>query len=65
LATVRPLGPVRSWVGLGVVRGVQLDPWAAGFGGRGPRPAPGLAPLPLLRPGLCRPGAEAARVLGP
>jgi hypothetical protein len=34
LATVRPLGPVRSWVGLGVVRGVQLGPWAAGFGGR-------------------------------
>jgi hypothetical protein len=31
LATVRPLGPVRSWVGLGVVRGVQLGPWAAGF----------------------------------
>jgi hypothetical protein len=30
--------PVRSWVGnavgLGVVRGVQLGPWAAGFGGR-------------------------------
>jgi hypothetical protein len=34
LAAVRPLGPVRSWVGLGVVRGVQLGPWAAGFGGR-------------------------------
>jgi hypothetical protein len=34
LASVRPLGPVRSWVGLGVVRGVQLGPWAAGFGGR-------------------------------
>jgi hypothetical protein len=34
LATVRPLGPVRSCVGLGVVRGVQLGPWAAGSGGR-------------------------------
>jgi hypothetical protein len=34
LAAVRPLGPVRSWVGLGVVRGVQLGPWAAGFDGR-------------------------------
>jgi hypothetical protein len=37
MATVRPLGPwvqpVRSWVGLGVVRGVQLAPWAAGFSG--------------------------------
>jgi hypothetical protein len=29
LAAVRPLGPVRSWVGLGVVRGGQLGPWAA------------------------------------
>jgi hypothetical protein len=30
-----PAGPVRSWVGLGVVRrGIQLGPWAAGFGGR-------------------------------
>jgi hypothetical protein len=29
-----PPSPVRSWVGLGVVRGVQLGPWAAGFGGR-------------------------------
>jgi hypothetical protein len=36
LAAVRPLGPVRSWVGLGVVRGAQLGPWAAGFGGRWP-----------------------------
>jgi hypothetical protein len=26
LATVRPLGPVRSWVGLGVVRGGQTWP---------------------------------------
>jgi hypothetical protein len=26
LAAVRSLGPVRSWVGLGVVRGVQLGP---------------------------------------
>jgi hypothetical protein len=34
LPPVRPLGPVRSWVGLAVVRGVQLGPWAAGFGGR-------------------------------
>jgi hypothetical protein len=37
LAAVRPLGPVRRagcWVGLGVVRGVQLGPWAAGLGGR-------------------------------
>jgi hypothetical protein len=34
LAAVRPLGPVRSWAGLDVVRGVQLGPWAAGFGGR-------------------------------
>jgi hypothetical protein len=30
----------------------------------GPRPVPGLAPLPLLRTGAWRPGAEAARVLG-
>jgi hypothetical protein len=30
----QPLGPVRSWVGLYVVGGVQLGPWAAGFGGR-------------------------------
>ena len=29
----------------------------------GPRPVPGLAPLPLLRTGAWRPGAEAARVL--
>jgi hypothetical protein len=28
------LGPGGSWSGLGVVRGVQLGPWAAGFGGR-------------------------------
>jgi hypothetical protein len=45
LAPVRPLGlsplgpAVRSWVGLGVVRGVQLGPcaagfWVTGFGGR-------------------------------
>ena len=34
MAAVRPLGPVRSWAGLDVVRGVQLGPWAAGFGGR-------------------------------
>jgi hypothetical protein len=34
LAAVRPLGSVRSWAGLDVVRGVQLGPWAAGFGGR-------------------------------
>jgi hypothetical protein len=33
LATVRPLGP-GSWARLGVVRGVQLGPWAAWFGGR-------------------------------
>jgi hypothetical protein len=32
LLPVRPLGPVRSWVGLGVVRGPQLGPCAAGFG---------------------------------
>jgi hypothetical protein len=30
----------------------------------GDPPAPGLAPLPLLRTGGCRPGAEAARVPG-
>jgi hypothetical protein len=29
-----PLGPGVSWDGLGVVQGVQLCPWAAGFGGR-------------------------------
>jgi hypothetical protein len=34
LAAVRPLGSVRSWAGLDVVRGAQLGPWAAGFGGR-------------------------------
>jgi hypothetical protein len=34
LAAVRPLGSVRSWVKLSVVRGVQLGPWAAGLGGR-------------------------------
>jgi hypothetical protein len=34
LATVRPLGAVRSWVGLGVVWGVQLGHWATWFGGR-------------------------------
>jgi hypothetical protein len=32
-------------------RGVQLGPWAAGFGaGRRPRPAPGLAPPPRPPP---------------
>jgi hypothetical protein len=46
LATVLPLGPGGSWDGLGVLRGVQLGPWAAGFGGLLPQPAPGLAPLP-------------------
>jgi hypothetical protein len=56
--TGHPLGPGGSWSGLGVVRGVQLGPWAAGFGGRLPRPAPGLAPLPLPRTGGCRPVAE-------
>jgi hypothetical protein len=65
---VRPLSPGARGQGgwaWSVVRGVQLCPWAAGFGGRRPRPAPGLAPLPLLlRTGGCRPGAEAARVLG-
>jgi hypothetical protein len=38
LAAVRPLGPVRSWDGLGVVRpgsvGAQLGLRAAWFGGR-------------------------------
>jgi hypothetical protein len=28
LATVCPLGPGGSWDGLGVLRGVQLGPWA-------------------------------------
>jgi hypothetical protein len=71
LAPARPLGPVRSWVGLGAGCG----PWSgsggsnaqrrmlahgplgsvAGGGGPWPRPAPGLAPLPLLRTGGCRP----------
>jgi hypothetical protein len=32
--TGHPLGPGGSWSGLGVVRGVQLGPWAAGFGGK-------------------------------
>jgi hypothetical protein len=27
-------GPEGSWAGLGVLRGVQLGPWTAGFGGR-------------------------------
>jgi hypothetical protein len=40
---------VLGWVWSG---GVQLGPWAAtGFGGRWPRPAPGLAPPPLFRTG--------------
>jgi hypothetical protein len=30
LATVRPLGPVRSWVGLGVVRGTRGPTWPLG-----------------------------------
>jgi hypothetical protein len=34
LATVRPLGPGGSWDGLGVLREVQLGPWAAGSGSR-------------------------------
>ena len=34
LAAVRPLGPGGSWGGLGVLRGGQLGPWAAVFGGR-------------------------------
>jgi hypothetical protein len=53
LAPVRPLGPVRSWVGLGVVWGVQLGPWAAGFGGRWVTPtgtgAGSSAPPPYRR----------------
>jgi hypothetical protein len=32
--TGHPLGPGGSWFGLGVVWGVQLGHWAAGFGGR-------------------------------
>jgi hypothetical protein len=44
LAVVRPLGPRRSCDGLGVLRGAQLGPWAAGFGGGRHRPAPGLDP---------------------
>jgi hypothetical protein len=91
------VGPGWVWSGSG---GVQLGPWAAGFGGRWPpptgtgadssapppyrpggsnlapgplglvaggrpQPAPGLAPLSLLRTGGSRPGgSEAARVLG-
>jgi hypothetical protein len=71
LATVRPLGPVRSWVGLGVVRGVQLGPWPLGARWvRWPVTSTGdrhrgwlLHPSPV-RTGAWRPGAEAARVLG-
>jgi hypothetical protein len=50
---------------VGVARGVQLGPWAAGFGGRWPRPAPELAHLPSSPPPYRRraAGAEAARVL--
>jgi hypothetical protein len=58
LATVRPLGPGRSWDGLVVLQGAQLGPWAAGFGGGRPRPAPELAPLPLLRTGGKRHGLD-------
>jgi hypothetical protein len=77
LATVRPLGPVRSWGGgVLVVRGVQLDPWAAvGSVAGDPDRHRGwllcLSSVPaaggrgLLRTGgWWRPGAEAARVLG-
>jgi hypothetical protein len=70
LATVRPLGPVRSWVGLGVVRGVQLGPWPLGRWVGWPVTSTGdrhrgwlLHPSPV-RTGAWRPGAEAARVLG-
>jgi hypothetical protein len=43
-----------------------LGRWALGSvaGDPAPRRAPGLAHLVLLRAGDCRPGAEAARVLG-
>jgi hypothetical protein len=40
------LGPVRSWVGLGVARGAQLGPWAAGFGGQWPLRAVRSSPFP-------------------
>jgi hypothetical protein len=52
LAAVRPLGPVRSWVGLGVVRGVQLvgrwvrwpvTPTGTGAGSSAPPPYRRLA----------------------
>jgi hypothetical protein len=62
--------PFVPWVQGGGARGGPGGPtWPLGRWGRGPasrppRPAPGLAPLPLLRTGGCRPGAEAARVLG-
>jgi hypothetical protein len=52
LATVRPLGPVRSWVGLGVVRGVQLGRWVrwpvtpTGTGAGSPAPPPYRRRLP-------------------
>jgi hypothetical protein len=75
LAPVRPLGPVRceelGWAGCWVWsggRGVQLGRWVrwpvAGDGDPDRHRGWLLTPLPLLRAGGCRPGAEAARVLG-
>jgi hypothetical protein len=70
LAAVRPLGPVRSWAGRWAGCGPGGPTWPLGRWVRWPvtptgTGAPsGLAPLPLLRTGGCRPGAEAARVPG-
>jgi hypothetical protein len=66
LATVRPLGPMRSWVGLGVVRGVQIA-WPLGRWVRWPVTPTGAgagssAPPPPYR--RLPAGAEAARVPG-
>jgi hypothetical protein len=55
-----PLGSVRSWVGLGVVRGVQFGPWAAGGSVAGD---PDRHRGWLLFPSSV-PAAQAARVLG-
>jgi hypothetical protein len=59
-----PVGPVGSWDGLEVVRGVQLGHRATWFGGGRARPAPAPAPLPPPRTSGWRPASKAVRLFG-